>query len=207
MSHFETLVKERRSAVNFLPNHPISEKELNEIFELVKFGPSAFNLQHPHYIVVTNPEIKEQLREAANGQYKVHSASAVMVVTGDKLAYKDAARIYEGLLMLGVISKDEYDLQIEDVTKMYTSRGEDFQRDEAIRNASLSAMLFMLAAKDKGWDTCPMIGFDPEKVREILNIEEQYEIALMITIGKEKVSSRPPRGYRKPVTEFVTYVE
>ncbi|NCU18404.1 hypothetical protein GW534_11825 [Bacillus sp. P1(2020)] len=90
---------------------------------------------------------------------------------------------------------------------MYTSRGEDFQRDEAIRNASLSAMLFMLAAKDKGWDTCPMIGFDPDKVREILNIDEQYEIALMITIGKEKVSSRPPRGYRKPVTEFVTYVE
>lgn len=93
------------------------------------------------------------------------------------------------------------------LTKMYTSRGEDFQRDEVIRNASLSAMLFMLAAKDKGWDTCPMIGFDPDKVREILNIDEQYEIALMITIGKEKVSSRPPRGYRKPVTEFVTYVE
>lgn len=93
------------------------------------------------------------------------------------------------------------------LTKMYTSRGEDFQRDEVIRNASLSAMLFMLSAKDKGWDTCPMIGFDPEKICEILNIEEQYEIVLMITIGKEKVSSRPPRGYRKPVTEFVTYAE
>lgn len=29
----------------------------------------------------------------------------------------------------------------------------------------------------------------------------------MITIGKEKVESRQPRGYRKPVREFVTYVE
>lgn len=204
---FEKLVKERRSATNFLPDKPISKKELNEIFEMVKFGPTAFNLQHPNYIVVTNSEIKEKLREAANGQYKVHSSSAVIIVTGDKLAYKDASRIYEGLLMLGIVNKQEYDYQVEDVTSLYTSRGEIFQRDEAIRNGSLSAMMFMLAAKDKGWDTCPMIGFDPEAVREILKIDDTHEIVLMITIGKEKVSSRHPRGYRKPVDEFVTYIE
>jgi putative NAD(P)H nitroreductase len=29
---------------------------------------------------------------------------------------------------------------------------------------------------------------------------------MMITIGKEKVESRKPRGYRKPVSEFVTYI-
>ncbi len=77
----------------------------------------------------------------------------------------------------------------------------------AIRNGSLSAMMFMLAAKDKGWDTCPMIGFDPEAVKEILNIDDTHEIVMMITMGKEKVSSRQPRGYRKPVNEFVSYIE
>lgn len=89
---------------------------------------------------------------------------------------------------------------------MYETRGESFQHDEAIRNASLSAMLFMLTAKDKGWDTCPMIGFDPDAVKEVLQIDEQHEPVVMITIGKEKVSSRNPRGYRKPVAEFVTYI-
>lgn len=80
------------------------------------------------------------------------------------------------------------------------------KKDEAIRNASLSAMLFMLAAKDQGWDTCPMIGFDMARVHELLQLDKEMEIALMITIGKEKVESRPPRGYRKPLSEFVTYV-
>ena len=95
---------------------------------------------------------------------------------------------------------------VNDTLSFYETRGEEFQRDEAIRNASLSAMFFMLAAKEKGWDTCPMIGFDPQAVKEILNVSEQYEVVMMITLGKEKVASRKPRGYRKPVGEFVTFV-
>ncbi len=87
----------------------------------------------------------------------------------------------------------------------YEERGQEFHRDEAIRNASLSAMLFMLAAKEKGWDTCPMIGFDADKVKEILDVPAQYEAVLMITIGKEKTASRKPRGYRRPISEFVSY--
>ncbi len=67
-------------------------------------------------------------------------------------------------------------------------------------------MLFMLAAKEKGWDTCPMIGFDSEAVKHILHIDEQHEVVMMIALGKEKVDSRRPRGYRKPVNEFVTFV-
>lgn len=206
MTEFIKLIEARRSASNFLKDNPIPPKELNEIFELVKLAPSAFNLQHSKYIVVTNPEVKEQIRTAANGQYKVHSASAVIIVLGDKLAYKNTAAINEGLLMLGIINKQEYDLMVEDTVSLYETRGDRFQRDEAIRNASLSAMMFMLAAKEKGWDTCPMIGFDPDKVKEILNISDQYEPALMITIGKEKIESRKPRGYRKPVSEFVSFI-
>ncbi len=206
MTEFIKLIEARRSASNFLKDNPIPQKDLNEIFELVKLAPSAFNLQHSKYIVVTNPEVKEQIRTAANGQYKVHSASAVIIVLGDKLAYKNTAAINEGLLMLGIINKQEYDLMIEDTVSLYETRGDSFQRDEAIRNASLSAMMFMLAAKEKGWDTCPMIGFDSDKVKEILNINEQYEPALMITIGKEKIESRKPRGYRKPVSEFVSFI-
>ncbi|MGY3715865.1 nitroreductase family protein [Sutcliffiella cohnii] len=206
MTDFIQLVKERRSASNFLPNISIKKEELQGIFELVKFGPSAFNLQHSHYVTVVDQNKKEQLREAANGQYKVSSASAVIIVLGDQKAYKQAPEIYEGLKMLGIVNKQEYDHMVQDTVSFYETSGAQFQRDDAIRNASLSAMLFMLAAKEKGWDTCPMIGFNAEKVREILKVDEQYEIALMITIGKEKVASRKPRGYRKPVSEFVTYI-
>lgn len=147
MDAFNKLVTERRSANNFLPNNPITPRELDEIFNVVKMAPSAFNLQHTNYLVVTDDDLKEQVQKAAFGQYKVGVASAVIIVTGDKKAYKNTEKVYEGLLMLGILNQQQYDQEVQDVISLYESRGEKFQRDEAIRNASLSSMLFMLAVK------------------------------------------------------------
>lgn len=205
MESFVQLVKERRSASNFLEGIEITQKDFDEIFELVKTTPSAYNLQHTNYMVVMDSDMKESVKKAAYGQYKVGTSSAVVIVLGDKKAYEDIARNNEGLLALGIINKQEFDFIVQDVVSRYEDRGEVFQRDEAIRNASLSAMMFMLAAKSKGWDTCPMIGFDPDELKKVLNISNQYEPVLMITIGKEKLASRKPRGYRKPISEFVKY--
>ncbi|AWX53906.1 MULTISPECIES: nitroreductase family protein [Brevibacillus] len=205
MSEFTTLVKNRRSANKFLTDVTITPADIDEIMSLVKFAPSAFNLQHAHYVVVTDPEAKERVYEAAYRQYKVKTASAVVLVFGDKEAYQSVERINEGLLHLGIMDQREYDHNNSSVRAMYESGGEQFKRDEAIRNANLSAMLFMLAAKDKGWDTCPMIGFDPAAVQEIAKVPDSFVPALMITIGKEDTSSQRVRGYRKPVGEFVSY--
>ncbi|APH15869.1 putative NAD(P)H nitroreductase mhqN [Clostridium sporogenes] len=205
MSELKKIIEERRSANNFIEGVKIPDKDFTEIFELLKLAPSCFNIQHSNYLVVTDEEKKEQLRKAAFNQYKVHTASAVILVLGDKLAYKNAENIYSGMLNLGIMSKLDYDNIVRDINNLYEGRGEDFQRSEAIRNTSLSAMMFMLIAKDKGWDTCPMIGFNQEEVRQIFNIPENYEIALMITMGKEDSSKTRMRGYRKPVGEFVSF--
>jgi len=205
MSELKKIIEERRSANNFIEGVKIPDKDFTEIFELLKLAPSCFNIQHSNYLVVTDEEKKEQLRKAAFNQYKVHTASAAILVLGDKLAYKNAENIYSGMLNLGIMSKLDYDNIVRDINNLYEGRGEDFQRNEAIRNTSLSAMMFMLIAKDKGWDTCPMIGFNQEEVRQIFNIPENYEIALMITMGKEDSSKTRMRGYRKPVGEFVSF--
>jgi putative NAD(P)H nitroreductase len=205
MSDFTTLLKARRSAMKFVPGMDISDKELEEILSLSKFAPSAFNLQHTHYIVVKEAEAKNKVYEAAYKQYKVQSSSAVIVVLGNKEAYKDVSKLNEGMLQLGILSKQEYDNEVESVHSFYEGRGDVSMRDEAIRSASLSAMLLMLIAKDRGWDTCPMIGFDAEALAKALNIPNAYVPALIITIGKEDTTKQRPRGYRKPTGEFVSY--
>ncbi|NIK77135.1 putative NAD(P)H nitroreductase [Paenibacillus castaneae] len=205
MSTFTELLKSRRSANKFKTDVAISQQELDELFSLVKFAPSAFNLQHAHYLAVTDEMLKEQVYEAAFKQYKVLTSAAAIVVLGDMEAYRNIGPINEGLLTLGIIDQCEFDETVSSVTAMYEDGGERFKRDEAIRNASLSAMLFMLIAKDKGWDTCPMIGFDPDQLRQALCIPERYVPAMLITLGKEDNSKQRPRGYRKPNGEFVIY--
>jgi len=203
--NFEELAKERRSAINFIEGVEITDGDLTKIFELTKLSPSCFNLQHAHYVVVRDKELKEKVREAAFGQYKVHTASAVILVFGDKKAYEKVESIYFGMKMLKMIDEYEYEDIIKQVKGLYEGKGTRFQEDEAVRNASLSAMSFMYAAQHYGWETCPMIGFDEAAMKATLNAPENLVPVLMITIGKGDESKIRKRGYRKPVAEFVKY--
>lgn len=205
LADLQTIVETRRSANNFLEGVKIPQEDFDQIFKELRLAPSCFNLQHAHYLVVTDYERKELLREAAFKQYKIHTASAAILVLGDKTAYKKAENIYSGMLNLGIYKDFEYQKILDDINQLYESRGSQFKKDEAIRNASLSAMLFMLLAKDKGWDTCPMIGFDADKMRELFHIPEHLEPVMLITMGKEDESKKRLRGYRKPIGEYVTF--
>lgn len=206
MSEFINVVRERRSVNKFIPDIDIPKKVFEDIFNELTSAPSAFNLQHANYYVVQNPEVKEEIYQAAFKQYKIKTSSAVLIVTGDKKAYKNAPNIYEGSRMLGILDEEEFQMMLNMITSLYEGWGDTFQHDEAIRNASLSAMLFMLLAKNSGWDTCPMIYFDKERVSQILGISDNEIPVLMITMGKIDPSSHKIRGARKAPAEFVRYI-
>ena len=205
MEDFLTVVRERRSANKFLKGIKVPREDFEAIFEDLSQAPSCFNLQHAHYYVGETEKAIEELYEASYKQYKVISSSATIIVTGDKDAYKRAEQIYEASKFLKIIDDDEYDAMLKAINGLYESGGEQFQRDEAIRNASISSMLFLLLAKNRGWDTCPMIYFDQEKVRQIFDIPESEVPVLMITMGKMDITSSRVRGYRKPQNEYVKF--
>ena len=205
MNEFLKIVRERRSANKFIENITIPREEFDDIFRELSVAPSAFNLQHTRYYVVEDKKLLEEVYDASFKQYKIKTASAAIIVTGDKNAYLSADKIYEGSMMLGMIDKTEYEIMISTIKSLYEGWGEEFKHDEAIRNSSLSAMLFMLLAKNKDWDTCPMIYFDKDKISQLLSIPDNEVPSLMITIGKMDKSSNKIRGYRKPAAEFVKF--
>lgn len=205
MNEFLKIVRERRSANKFIENITIPREDFDDIFRELSLAPSAFNLQHTRYYVVEDKKLLEEVYYASFKQYKIKTASAAIIVTGDKNAYLSADKIYEGSMMLGMIDKTEYEIMISTIKSLYEGWGEEFKYDEDIRNASLSAMLFMLLAKNKDWDTCPMIYFDKDKISQLLSIPDNEVPSLMITIGKMDKSSNKIRGYRKPAAEFVKF--
>ena len=44
-------------------------------------------------------------------------------------------------------------------------------------------MTLMLVAQDRGYSTCPMIGYDPQRVMEILSVPEDHLPVMMVVIG------------------------
>ena len=71
-------------------------------FELVKLGPSAFNLQQTNYITVLGSGMKKRLQQAAE--------------------------IYKGLKLLGIANKHENDVMAHYIVSFFQSRGEEFQK-------------------------------------------------------------------------------
>ncbi|MBM7699703.1 nitroreductase family protein [Kurthia huakuii] len=200
---FTDLVKARRSANNFDAEVRISEAELKVIFDDTKLTPSAFNLQPVGYKVVMNDaKLQERMKIASGGQYKVGVCSAVIVVTTNTKAYEDTAILHAGAVQFGIMSESEVADEVQMTATYYEGQGEDFQYFDAVRNGSLSAMQFMLAAKNQGWDTCP-VSYDDKLVRAALNLPDNEQVIFMIALGKEKTAHPRMRGYRRPVSEFV----
>ncbi|WP_153733625.1 nitroreductase family protein [Sporosarcina obsidiansis] len=205
---FDNLVKVRHSTVNFIEDEKMTEEDFKNIFELTKTAPSAFNLQFAEYLVITDKEKKERVKELSHNQYKIHTASAVILVMGNKnsIELPEIEKIYGPMKLLKMIDELEYEMTIETI-KQYSERLKENPNEldmELARNVGLHAMLFMLSAKHFGFDTCPMHVHNVEELRNEFSIPAHLEPIMMITIGKsvDKVRSR---GYRKPVGEFVNF--
>lgn len=192
---FAQVVQQRRSIRTYDPSQPISDAELRALFELVRLTPSSFNVQHWRFVVVRDQALKTQLRAAALGQEQVETASAVVVVLGKLNAYEDAARIYAD-------TPPAVQNSVVPMIGKYYADAPALQRDEAIRSASLAAMTLMLAARDRGFATGPMIGFDPPAVCKLLGIDANHLPVMLVVIGRQ-VGEVRPRATRLPTSEIV----
>jgi nitroreductase len=186
----EQVMEARHSVRKYDPNAEIPREELNEILRLAATAPSSWNLQHWRFIVVTDRAKKEQLLPIAYGQQQVVDAFATIIVLGDLEADKSARPVYDEALAKGYVTQQVRETLIGQIEGAYRNNPQ-FARDEAIRNASLASMQLMLAAKAKGYDTCPMGGFDRDALIQALNIPPRYVPVMMITVGKASVPAYP----------------
>lgn len=192
---FSEIVHSRRSIKSYDPHRDVSDDELRDIFEEVVLSPSSFNLQHWKFIAVRDPELKKGLRAAAWDQPQVEEAPVAIVVCGKLDAHNDAPEIYHG-------APAEIRARLVPMIAGFYDHNPQKQHDEALRSGSLAAMMLMLSARSRGLDTGPMIGFDPDRVRAILRIADNYIPVMMIVLGHRAEEPRP-RDSRRPIAEIV----
>ena len=64
-----------------------------------------------------------------------------------------------------------------------------------MRSAGILLQTMMLAAKAMGYDSCPMVGFDFNKVAELIHLPKDYAVAAMLVIGKGTQAAWPKPGF------------
>jgi nitroreductase len=181
-------IRSRRAVKHYDANHDMTEEEVNELLSLAVLSPTAFNIQNWRFVVVTDPALRKQIREVAWDQAQVTDTSLFIVLCADLKSWeKQPDRYWVNA------PQEVQEFMIPAIDDYY--RGKDqVQRDEAMRSCGIVAQTLMLAAKSMGYDSCPMDGFDFDKVADLIHLPEDHVIAMFVAIGKGTKEAWPRPG-------------
>ena len=178
---FSTIVMSRYATKKF-DGRKIPEKKVDELLELVRFAPSAINLQPWKIKVVTDQKLKEQLKPAAFNQEQVTTCSHLLVFCADP--------DYESLIkkLAALLRKSGAPAEMQ---KMVIGMAENFTKPMSAeqRLAWSQAQTYLAlgnalnGAKSLGFDSCPMGGFDPKEFSRVLKIPPPLVPVMLCPIG------------------------
>ena len=178
----DVLFREAHSTHAF--TEPVTDAQLRELYELMKWGPTTFNTQPARFVFVRSKEAKEKL------------APALTPANLDKTMQAPVTAIVA------------YDLRFyENLPKTFPHRPEAnkaFMGDEklahaertALRNSSLQGAYMIIAARALGLSCGPMSGFDNAKVDAAFFPEGTWKSNFLCNLGRgdpAKVIPRNPR--------------
>ncbi|MGB5198986.1 MAG: nitroreductase family protein [Sedimenticolaceae bacterium] len=189
-------VQRRRAIKWFDPQHRLSDGEFATLMEHALLSPTAFNIQNWRFVRVTDAANRKAIRAAAWDQAQVEDASELLVLCFDCKAWeKDPQRYWR------LAPQEVQDFLVPAIAAYYRDKPQ-IERDEGMRSCGLVAQNLMLVAQQLGYESCPMDGFDYAKVGEIIGLPKDYEIALMLAIGKG-IKDPWPRPGQLPLADVL----
>jgi nitroreductase len=197
MNVIEAIVN-RRSIKHYDTAHKLTEQEIAKLMSLAMLSPTAFNVQHWRFVLVTDPVLRQQIRAVSWNQAQVEEASLLIVLTADLQAWaKQPERYWANA------PKPVQDYLVPAIGQYYQNNVQA-QRDEAMRSCGIAAQTIMLAAKEMGYDTCPMDGFDFDAVSKLLNLPADHTPAMFVVVGKA-IKEAQARAGQLDFDEVVVY--
>lgn len=191
-------IQQRRSIKHYDPTHRMTSQEIESLMALAMLSPTAFNIQHWRFVVVTDPVLRHQIRAVSWNQAQVEEASLLIVLAADLKAWAKAPSRY------WVNAPQAVQDYLVPAIGHYYENNEQAQRDEAMRSCGIAAQTIMLAAKEMGYDTCPMDGFDFDAVAKLINLPSDHTPSMFITVGKA-IKEAAPRAGQLSFDEVVIY--
>jgi nitroreductase len=186
----------QRYAVKKFDGNVVPQEKINELIELIRYAPSALDLQPWKIKVVTDQKLKEQLRPAAFNQEQITTCSHLLVFCADP--------DYDSLIQrLGTLLKENH--IPEDVQAMIKGMAAQFAggMSPEQRLAWSQAQTYLAlgnalnGAKSLGFDSCPMGGFNPDEFTRILKIPKPLVPVMLCPVGYAADKPMPKLRFRK----------
>ena len=193
MDVFEA-IETRRAIKKFDPTHKMNSDDVQKLMKHVILAPTSYNQQNWRFVYVTNQDVKEKISVAARGQAQPRDGSMVVVLCGDMAAWKT-----EPLRYWKNHPTEKQETVKANLERKYNDNPQN-QRDEAVRSCGMAAQTIMLAARQMGLDSCPMVGFEYDDLAKVINLPENHLIVMMVVVGK-KAEDAAIRGGQLPLDQ------
>jgi 3-hydroxypropanoate dehydrogenase len=174
------LFREART-VHAFKDAPVSDEVIHQLYDLLKWGPTAFNAQPARYVFLKTAEAKAKLIPALmpGNVPQVQSAAVTVIVAQDTQFHEHLPTQFPG-----------YDAKpLFDANPVMTEA-------TAARNSSMQGAYLILAARALGLDSGAMSGFNPQAVNEAFFSDGRFKANFLINLGVADPAGVQPRGPR-----------
>jgi nitroreductase len=166
---------------NKFTDEPISDAQLQAIYDLAKMAPTVFNASPARFVFVRSTESKKRLIPLMmeGNQAKSMAAPVTVIVAYDSNFQEHLPTLFPAMDVKGIFDADP-----------------KLTETAAFRNGSLTGAYFIMAVRAMGLDAGPMSGFDHTAVDKEFFPDGRYKSNFLINIGHGDPSGNYPRGPR-----------
>ncbi len=160
---------------------PVTDRQLHDLYELMKWGPTSANCSPARMIFVRGDEARKKLVACMGekNQPKVAEAPVTVIIGMDTAFYEHLPKLFPHA----------------DAKSWFVGKPKMIS-DTAFRNSSLQGAYLMLAARALGLDCGPMSGFDADNLDEAFWKGTSVRTNFVCSLGQgdpTKVFARSPR--------------
>ncbi|WP_329207808.1 malonic semialdehyde reductase [Streptomyces sp. NBC_00683] len=186
----DLLFREARTA-NAFTDEPVTEEQVQAIYDLVKYGPTAFNQSPLRVILVRSAEGRERLVQhmAEGNRPKTAAAPLVAILVADNEFHEELPALMPHFP------------QAKDV--FFSER--PVREKSAALNSALQAAYFIVGVRAAGLAAGPMTGYDAAGIEKEF-LDGDHQVLMVVNIGKPGEDASLPRLPRLSYDEVVTTV-
>jgi 3-hydroxypropanoate dehydrogenase len=185
------LFREARTANKFT-DEPVTDEQIQAIYDLVKYGPTSMNQQPLRIVLVRTPEARERLVShlAEGNQAKTQGAPLTAILAYDVDFHEELPRVFPHF----PAARDLF------------AGDEDLRHGQGRLNATLQVGYFLLGVRAAGLDAGPMTGFDAAAIDKEFFPDGRHHTLVVVNIGHIDDSGTFPRSPRLDYDEVVSVV-
>lgn len=204
-NNFTEIMTGRRSIRKYDPSVKISKEEMTEILTEATLAPSSVNMQPWRFLVIDSAEGKAKLAPLAKfNQLQVETSAAMIAVFGDLNNFENAEEIYSKAVELGYMPSEVKESQMEKLSAYFSTVAPEAMKDTVLIDGGLVAMQVMLTARAHGYDTCPIGGYEKDKIAEVFGLDkDRFVPVMLISMGKAAESGY--KSVRLPIDKIAQW--